>query len=80
MMRFQPEDGAQVFKEQPPWQEITCVQDNRWEQKQEESIGTESRGRGVTDTVDHPSNEEAHHDKETALWDYCRDTTRPVET
>lgn len=79
-MMFQPEDGAQVFKEQPPWQEVTCVQDNGWEQKQEESVSAESRWSRVTDTIDHPSNEEAHHDEEAALWDYCRDATRPVET
>lgn len=79
-MMFQPEDGAQVFKEQPPWQEVTCVQDNGWEQKQEEGISAESRGCGVTDTVDHPSHKKAHHDEETALWNYGRNSARPVET
>lgn len=79
-MMFQPEDGAQVFKEQPPWQEVTRVQDNGREQKQEESIGAESRGGGVTDSVDHPSDKKAHHDEETALWDHCRHSARPVET
>lgn len=77
---YQPEDGAKVFKEQPAWQEISCVQDDGREQKEEESISTESWGSRVTNTIDHPSNQEAHHNEETALWDHCWDSTWPVET
>ena len=72
---YQPEDGAEVFKEQPPRQEITCVQDDGWEQKEEESISAEGRGSRVANTVDHSSDQEAHHDEETALRDDGRDST-----
>lgn len=72
---YQPENGAEVFKEQPPRQEIPCVQHDRREQEEEESIGTESRGSRVADAIDHPSDQEAHHDEEAALWDDCGDST-----
>lgn len=72
---YQPEDGAEVFKEQPPWQEVSCVQDNGREQKEEESISAESWGSRVANAIDHPSNQEAHHDEETALWDDCWHST-----
>lgn len=77
---YKPEDCTQVFKEQLPRQEISCVQDDRREQKEEESISAESRGSRVTNAIDDPSNQKAHHDKETALWENCWDSTRPVET
>lgn len=76
----QPEDGTEVFKEEPPWQEVSCVQDNGREQKEEERIGAEGRGSRVPDAVYHTSHQEAHHDEETALRDDGRDSTGPVET
>lgn len=72
---YQPEYGAKVFKEQPPWQEVSCIQDDGREQEEEESISTESRGGRVANAIDNPSNQEAHHDEEAALWDDSRDST-----
>lgn len=57
-----PEDGAEVLKEQPPWQEVSCIQDDGREQKEEESISAESRRSRVANTIYHPSDQEADHD------------------
>lgn len=51
-----PEDGAKVFKEQPPWQEIPSIQNDGWEQEEEKGISAESWWCRVTNTIDHPSN------------------------
>lgn len=80
MIVYQPEDGTQVFKEQFPWQEVSCIQNDGREEKKEESISAESWGSRVADAIDHPSHQEAHHDEKTALRDDRWDTTGPVET
>lgn len=73
-MVHQPENGTKVFKEESPWQKVSCIQDDGREEKEKESISAESRWSRVSHSIYHTSNQEAHHDEETALWDDCWDT------
>lgn len=70
-MVHEPENGTKVFKEQSPWQEVSCIQDDGREEKEEESISAESRWSRVSHAIYHTSNQETHHDEETALRDDC---------
>lgn len=70
-----PEDSAKILEKQPPWQEVACIQYDGREQEQEKSIGTESWGGRVADTINNASHQQAYHDEETALRDHRWNTT-----
>lgn len=60
------QDGAQVFSEGPDGKKITRVQDDGRKQVEEEDVGLED-GRNFAHEFHETSDQETHHDEQTAL-------------
>lgn len=63
------QDGSHVGEEELVWHAVAGVQDDLGQQVEEERSGGEREGLYLVCTPDHPSQDEAEADEQSALWD-----------